>query len=179
MIHKSELSWKNIKNPAQVVSVGQEVEVYIKELDPETHRISLGYKTPEMDDFAKFVAEHSVGDIVSAKIVSIVAFGAFAEVAEGVDGLIHNSRISLEHVDKPENYLSVGQVVDVQITGIDTEKRQLALSIRAILEAQKKAEEDAARAAERAERAAEAKAEADERARERAEMAPYIVGSID
>lgn len=179
MIHKSELSWKNIKNPAQVVSVGQEVEVYIKELDPETHRISLGYKTPEMDDFAKFVAEHSVGDIVSAKIVSIVAFGAFAEVAEGVDGLIHNSRISLEHVDKPENYLSVGQVVDVQITGIDTEKRQLALSIRAILEAQKKAEENAAREAERAERAAEAKAEADERARERAEMAPYIVGSID
>ena len=179
MIHKSELSWKNIKNPAQVVSVGQEVEVYIKELDPETHRISLGYKTPEMDDFSKFVAEHSIGDIVSAKIVSIVAFGAFAEVAEGVDGLIHNSRISLEHVDKPENYLSVGQVVDVQITGIDTEKRQLALSIRAILEAQKKAEEAAAREAERAERAAEAQAEADERARERAEMAPYIVGSID
>lgn len=179
MIHKSELSWKNIKNPAQVVSVGQEVEVYIKELDPETHRISLGYKTPEMDDFAKFVAEHSVGDIVSAKIVSIVSFGAFAEVADGVDGLIHNSRISLEHVDKPENYLSVGQIVDVQITGIDTEKRQLALSIRAILEAQKKAEETAAREAERAERAAEAQAEADERARERAEMAPYIVGSID
>ncbi len=179
MIHKSELSWKNIKNPAQVVSVGQEVEVYIKELDPEAHRISLGYKTPEMDDFAKFVAEHSVGDIVSAKIVSIVSFGAFAEVADGVDGLIHNSRISLEHVDKPENYLSVGQVVDVQITGIDTEKRQLALSIRAILEAQKKAEETATREAERAERAAEVQAEADERARERAEMAPYIVGSID
>ena len=73
----------------------------------------------------------------------------------------------------------MGQVVDVQITGIDTENRQLALSIRAILEAQKKAEENAAREAERAERAAEAKAEADERARERAEMAPYIVGSID
>ena len=179
MIHKSELSWKNIKNPAQVVSVGQEVEVYIKDLDPETHRISLGYKTPEMDEFAKFAASHSVGDIVSAKIVSIVPFGAFAEVADGVDGLIHNSRISLEHVDKPENYLSVGQVVDVQITGIDTEKRQLALSIRAILEAQKRAEEAAAREAERAERAAEAKAEAEERERERAEMAPYIVGSID
>lgn len=179
MIHKSELSWRNIKNPAQVVSVGQEVEVYIKDLDPETHRISLGYKTPEMDEFTKYVAQHSVGDIVSAKIVSIVEFGAFAEVAEGVDGLIHNSRISLERVDKPENYLSVGQVVDVQITGIDTEKRQLALSIRAILEAQKRAEEAAARDAECAERAAEAQAEAEERARERAEMAPYIVGSID
>ncbi len=179
MIHKSELSWKNIKNPAQVVSVGDEVEVYIKEIDVENMRISLGYKTAEMDDFSNYVKDHKVGDIVSAKIVSIVPFGAFAEVAEGVDGLIHNSRISLERVDKPEAVLSVGQIVDVQITGIDTEKRQLALSIRAILEAQRRAEEDAERAAARAERAAEAQAEAEERARERAEMAPYIVGSID
>ncbi len=179
MIHKSELSWKNIKNPAQVVSVGDEVEVYIKEIDIENMRISLGYKTPEMDAFSNYVKDHAVGDIVSAKIVSIVPFGAFAEVADGVDGLIHNSRISLERVDKPEAVLSVGQVVDVQITGIDTEKRQLALSIRAILEAQRRAEEDAARAAAKAERTAEAQAEAEERARERAEMAPYIVGSID
>ncbi len=179
MIHKSELSWKNIKNPAQVVSVGDEVEVYIKEIDMENMRISLGYKTEEMDAFSNYVKDHKVGDIVSAKIVSIVPFGAFAEVAEDVDGLIHNSRISLERVDKPEAVLSVGQVVDVQITGIDTEKRQLALSIRAILEAQKRAEEDAERAAARAERAAEAQAEAEERAKERAEMAPYIVGSID
>lgn len=179
MIHKSELSWKNIKNPAQVVSVGQEVEVYIKEIDPENHRISLGYKTPDMDAFAKYAAEHNVGDIVTAKIVSIVPFGAFAEVAEDVDGLIHNSRISLERVDKPETVLSVGQEVQVQITEINTEKRQLALSIRAILEAQKRAEEEAARAAERAERAEEAKREAEERAKEREEMAPYIAGSID
>ncbi len=179
MIHKSELSWKNIKNPAQVVSVGDEVEVYIKEIDEENMRVSLGYKTPEMDAFSIYVKDHKVGDIVSAKIVSIVSFGAFAEVAEGVDGLIHNSRISLERVDKPEAVLSIGQVVDVQITGIDMEKRQLALSIRAILEAQRRAEEEAERAAARAERAAEAQAEAEERARERAEMAPYIVGSID
>ncbi len=179
MIHKTELSWKNIKNPAQVVSVGDEVDVYIKEIDAENMRISLGYKTPEMDAFSNYIKDHQVGDIVSAKIVSIVPFGAFAEVAEDVDGLIHNSRISLERVDKPEAVLSVGQVVDVQITGIDTEKRQLALSIRAILEAQRRAEEDAERAAARAERAAEAKAEAEERERERAEMAPYIVGSID
>ncbi len=179
MIHKSELSWKNIKNPAQVVSVGDEVDVYIKEIDMDNMRISLGYKTAEMDAFSNYVKDHKIGDIVSAKIVSIVPFGAFAEVAEDVDGLIHNSRISLERVDKPEAVLSIGQVVDVQITGIDTEKRQLALSIRAILEAQKRAEEDAERAAARAERAAEAKAEAEERAKEREEMAPYIVGSID
>ena len=179
MIHKSELSWKPIKNPAQVVSVGQEVDVYIKEIDLEHHRISLGYKTEEMDAFSNYIKDHKVGDIVSAKIVSIVPFGAFAEVAEDVDGLIHNSRISLERVDKPETVLSIGQVVEVQITGIDTKKRQLALSIRAILEAQRRAEEEAQRAAERAERAAERAAEAEERERERAEMAPYIVGSID
>ncbi len=179
MIHKTELSWKNSKNPAQVVSVGDEVDVYIKEIDAENMRISLGYKTAEMDAFSNYVKDHKVGDIVSAKIVSIVPFGAFAEVAEDVDGLIHNSRISLERVDKPEAVLSVGQVVDVQITGIDTEKRQLALSIRAILEAQRRAEEDAEKAAARAERDAEAKAEAEERAKEREEMAPYIVGSID
>jgi 4-hydroxy-3-methylbut-2-enyl diphosphate reductase len=179
MIHKSELSWKNIKNPAQVVSVGQEVEVFIKEIDLETGRISLGYKTPEMDAFTKYAAEHHVGEIVTAKIVSIVPFGAFAEVAEDVDGLIHNSRISLERVDKPETVLSVGQEVQVQITEINTEKRQLALSIRAILEAQRRAEEAAAREAERAERAAEAAREAEERARERAELAPYLAGTID
>ncbi len=179
MIHKSELSWKNIKNPAQVVSVGQEVEVFIKEIDLETGRISLGYKTPEMDAFTKYAAEHHVGEIVTAKIVSIVPFGAFAEVAEDVDGLIHNSRISLERVDKPETVLSVGQEVQVQITEINTEKRQLALSIRAILEAQRRAEEAAAREAERAERAAEAAREAEERAREREEMAPYLAGTID
>lgn len=179
MIHKSELSWKNIKNPAQVVSVGQEVDVYIKEIDHEHKRISLGYKTEEMDAFSNYCKEHKVGDIVSAKIVSLVSFGAFAEVAPDVDGLIHNSRISLEHVDKPESVLSIGQVVEVQITAIDTEKRQLALSIRAILEAQKKAEEEAERAAQRAEYAAEKQKEREEYERERAEMAPYIVGSID
>ena len=179
LIHKSELSWKPIKNPAQVVSVGQEVDVYIKEIDLENHRISLGYKTEEMDAFSNYIKDHKVGDIVSAKIVSIVPFGAFAEVAEDVDGLIHNSRISLERVDKPETVLSIGQVVEVQITGIDTKKRQLALSIRAILEAQRRAEEEAQRAAERAERAAERAAEAEERERERAERAPYIVGTID
>ena len=179
MVHNTELSWKRIKHPSQVVSVGQEIDVYIKELDAEKRRISLGYKTEQMDVFSIFAANHEVGEIVKAKIVSIMPFGAFAEVADGVDGLIHISRLSLEKVAKPEDVVSIGQEVDVKITEIDRENRKLALSIRAILEdearAEAKAEANARREAERAEREAAAKEEAELRA----EMAPYIVGSID
>ena len=179
MVHNSELSWKRIKHPSQVVKVGQQIEVFIKELDAEKRRISLGYKTEETDTWSQFTAKYAVGDIVPAKIVSIMPFGAFAEVYEDVDGLIHISRISTERVNSPSDVLEVGQVVDVKITEIDNENRKLALSIRAILEEQLKAEREAARAEEKA--AAEA-ARAEEEARlaaERADMAPYIVGTID
>ena len=179
MIHNSELSWKRIKHPSQVVSVGQEVDVYIKELDLEAKRISLGYKTEEMDSWFKFTQQYKVGDIVSAKIVSLMPFGAFAEVFEDVDGLIHISRISTERINAPADVLSVGEVVDVMITDIDNENRKLALSIRAIKEAEIKAAQAEARAAEEAAAAAEEAAEAERIAQERADMAPYIVGSID
>ncbi len=178
MVHNSELSWKRIKHPSQVVSIGQQIEVYIKELDAETGRISLGYKTQEMDDFYMFTKDHSVGDVLEAKIVSLMPFGAFAEVAHGVDGLIHISRMSLEKIAKPEDVVSIGDVVTVKITDIDTENRRLSLSIRALLEEARRAEEHAAYEAERAERAAARKAEEEEEARLREEMAPYIVKSI-
>jgi len=106
-------------------------------------------------------------------------FGAFAEVYEDVDGLIHISRISTEKIASPADVLSVGQVVDVMITEIKEEERKLALSIRAITEAQEKAERAAEAAARKAEREAEEAAEAERIAQERADMAPYIVGSID
>ena len=179
MVHNSELSWKRIKHPSQVVSVGQEIDVYIKELDPEKKRISLGYKTEEMDVFSVFAANHKEGDVVQAKIVSIMPFGAFAEVADGVDGLIHISRLSREKVAKPEDVVSLGQVVDVKITEIDRENRKLGLSIRAIEEEKARAEEAVAREAEKAERAAAEKAEAEEKAAERAEMEKYITGVIE
>ncbi len=186
MVHNTELSWKRIKHPSQVVSVGQVIDVFIKELDVEKRRISLGYKTQEMDSWFQFTQKYSVGDIVSAKIVSIMPFGAFAEVYEGVDGLIHISRISTERISSPADVLKVGDVVDVKITEIDDEGRKLALSIRAIKEAEERAAreaereaERAARAAEKAERDAERAAEAERLAQERADMAPYIVGSID
>ena len=185
MVHNSELSWKKIKHPSQVVSVGQELKVYIKELDVEKRRISLGYKTQDMDAWFKFTQEYKVGDVVSAKIVSIMPFGAFAEVYEDVDGLIHISRISTERISSPADVLKVGDVVDVKIIEIDNENRRLALSIRALLEAEQRAAaaearaaEKAQREAERAEREAEAAAEAARLEQERADMAPYIVGSI-
>ena len=185
MVHNTELSWKRLKHSNQVLSVGQVIDVYIKELDPEKRRISLGYKTQEMDSWYQFTQKFNVGDIVPAKIVSIMPFGAFAEVYEGVDGLIHISRISTERINSPADVLKVGDVVDVKITEIDDENRKLALSIRAIKEAEERAEreaqraaEKAAREAERAERAAERAAEAERLAQERADMAPYIVGSI-
>jgi len=178
MVHNTELSWKRIKHPSQVVSVGQEIDVFIKELDTEKRRISLGYKTQEMDSWFQFTQKFNVGDIVPAKIVSIMPFGAFAEVYEDVDGLIHISRISTERINSPADVLSVGQVVDVKITEIDDENRKLALSIRAITEAAEKAAAAERAAAEKAERDAEAAAEAERIAQEKADMAPYIVGSI-
>ena len=179
MVHNTELSYKRIKHPSQVVSVGQVIDVYIKELDVEKKRISLGYKTQEMDTWFQFTQKYQVGDIVPAKIVSIMPFGAFAEVYEDVDGLIHISRISTQRINSPADVLSVGQVVDVKITEIDDENRKLALSIRAITEAAEKAAAEEARAAEEAAKAAEEAAEAERIAQERADMAPYIVGSID
>ena len=185
MVHTSELSWKRIKHPSQVLTIGQEIDVFIKELDADKRRISLGYKTQEMDSWFQFTQKFSVGDVVPAKIVSIMPFGAFAEVYEGVDGLIHISRISVERINSPADVLNVGDVVDVKITEIDDENRKLALSIRALKEAELRAEreaeraaEKAAREAERAEREAARAAEEERLAQERADMAPYIVGSI-
>ena len=185
MVHNSELSWKRIKHPSQVISVGQELKVYIKDLDVEKKRISLGYKTQDMDSWYKFTQQYNEGDVVSAKIVSIMPFGAFAEVFEDVDGLIHISRISTERINSPADVLKVGDVVDVKIIEIDNENRKLALSIRALLEAEQRAAaaearaaEKAQREAERAEREAEEAAEEERLAQERADMAPYIVGSI-
>ena len=178
MVHNSELSWKRIKHPSQVVSVGQVIDVFIKELDREKKRISLGYKTQENDTWFQFTQKFNVGDVVPAKIVSIMPFGAFAEVYEDVDGLIHISRISTERINSPADVLKVGDVVDVKITEIDDENRKLALSIRAIKEEAERAAAAEARAAEKAAAEAAAAEEAKRLAEERADMAPYIVGSI-
>lgn len=133
MVHISELSWNRIKHPSEVVSVGDVLEVYIKELNKEQGRISLGYKKDEDNPFTKFVNDYHVGDDVDAKIVSITPFGAFAQIVPGIDGLIHISQISDKRVSNVKDVLSVGDEVKARITEIDEDKKRISLSIREVL----------------------------------------------
>ena len=134
MVHVSELSWNRIKNPAEVVKVGDEIDVYVISFDAEKHKISLGYKTAEMNPWNQFMTNYNVGDVVDAKIVKLMTFGAFAEIIPGVDGLIHISQIADKRIGKPEDVLSEGQEVQVKITEVDAENKRISLSIRALLE---------------------------------------------
>ena len=133
MVHISELSWKRIKNPKEVVSVGDTIEVYVKDMDRETGRISLGHKKSEDNPWVKFTTNYKVGDIVNAKIVSITQFGAFAQIIDGVDGLIHVSQISNERVEDVKSVLSVGQEVTVKITDINEDKKRISISMKEAL----------------------------------------------
>ena len=133
MVHISELSWGHIKTPDEVVKVGDPIEVYVIKFDPEKKKISLGYKTPEMNPWNQFCAKYSVGDVVKVKIVKLVEFGAFAEILPGVDGLIHISQISDRRVEKASDALSEGQEVDAKIIDVDKDRKRISLSIRALL----------------------------------------------
>ena len=133
MVHNTELSWKRIKHPSEVVAIGDEIDVWVKEFDVERKRISLGYKTPEMNSWYIFVNKYQIDDVVPVKIVSMMPFGAFAEIIDGTDGLIHISQIANKKIAKPADVLELGQVVDAKIIDIDTEKQKVSLSIRALL----------------------------------------------
>ena len=133
MVHISELSWSRIKNPAEVVSVGDTLDVYVISFDPEKHKISLGVKDRSCNPWDKFMETYHVGDVASVRIVKLMTFGAFAEVVPGVDGLIHISQIADRRIEKPGDVLAEGDVVDAKITAIDEEKQKISLSIRALL----------------------------------------------
>ncbi|MCF0137832.1 MAG: bifunctional 4-hydroxy-3-methylbut-2-enyl diphosphate reductase/30S ribosomal protein S1 [Oscillospiraceae bacterium] len=134
MVHVSELSWSRVKNPAEVLAVGDEVDVYVISFDKEKRKISLGYKDPDGNPWAKFMSAYEVGSVASVTVVKLMPFGAFAEVLPGVDGLIHISQIANRRIGKPEEVLSVGDVVEAKITAIDEEKQKISLSIRALSE---------------------------------------------
>lgn len=134
MVHISELSWNRIKHPSEVVKTGDVIEVYIKELDKEAGRISLGYRKNSENPWEKFRSEYSIGDVVSAKIVSITPFGAFAQIIEGVDGLIHISQLADKRVDDVKEIVQIGQTVDVKITDVDYDKKRISISMRALLD---------------------------------------------
>lgn len=143
MVHISELSWKRIKHPSEVVNVGDQVEVYIKALDQEKGKISLGYKKAEDNPWEILKNQYPEGTVCEVEIVGLTQFGAFARIIDGIDGLIHVSQISNERVEKPEDVLSVGQKVTVKITAIDFEKKRISLSMKAAFD-NNAAEEEAA-----------------------------------
>ncbi|MBR2338228.1 MAG: bifunctional 4-hydroxy-3-methylbut-2-enyl diphosphate reductase/30S ribosomal protein S1 [Clostridia bacterium] len=148
MVHISELSWNHIKHPSEVVNVGDTVEVYIRDLDTEKRKISLGYRRAEDNPFEIFKTNYNVGDVVTAKIVGMTTFGAFAQIIPGVDGLIHISQIANRRIEKPQDALKVGEEVQVKITAVDYDAKRISLSIRALLEPEAPAEEVAEEAAE-------------------------------
>lgn len=141
MVHISELSWGKIKHPSQVVKVGDAISVFVKDLDHEKKKISLGYKKDEDNPWEILKKNYFVGQNVTVKVVSMTAFGAFAQIIPGIDGLIHISQISTERVGKPADVLSIGQEVEVKITELDLENRRISLSARAVLEEQRAAED--------------------------------------
>lgn len=142
LLHVTELSWKKVGHPSEVVKVGDTISVYVKAIDAETKKISLGYKDPDADPFVLFTNNYNVGDVVKVTVVSVMPFGAFANISDGVDGLIHVSQLSDKRVNKPSDVISVGDVVEAKIVDINAESRKVGLSIRALIE-QAEVSEDA------------------------------------
>ena len=134
MIHISELSWSRIKHPSDVVKVGDIVDVYIKDLDKEHNKISLGYKKEEDNPWVILKRDYPVGTIIDTEIVGLTSFGAFAKILPGIDGLIHISQIADKRVEKPQDELKIGQKVKAVITDIDFDKKRISLSMRKLLE---------------------------------------------
>ncbi len=130
LIHISDLSWNRIKNPSEVVSVGEKVEVKVLALDKERNRISLGLKQTKEEPWVVFSNKVKVNDIVDGTIVNLMDFGAFVRLKDGVDGLLHVSEISNDHVDKPSDILKVGEEIKVKIIGINEEDKKVSLSTK-------------------------------------------------
>ncbi len=142
LIHISELSWNRVKHPSDVVSPGQEVEVQVLNVDEERNRIALGLKQTTEKPWDVFTRTVKVGDVVKGKVVNILDFGAFVRLESGVDGLLHVSQISHDHVEKPEDVLEIGQEIDVKVTDINTDEKKISLSIRALTEAPEQKEQE-------------------------------------
>lgn len=139
----SDLTWLRVKHPSEVVSIGDVVTVTVKDLDPEEKKVSLIYKKAEDNPWEKIKTLHQVGDVVTVKIMSITAFGAFAQIIPGIDGLIHISQIARERVEKVSDKLKVGDEVQAKITELDYDRKRASLSIKALLQDEDTAAEEA------------------------------------
>ncbi len=148
MIHISELAWTRIKHPSEVVNVGDTVEVYVKAIDTEKRKISLGYKKAEDNPWEILKNQYPVGAIVKATVISMTSYGAFARIIPGIDGLIHISQIANRRIEKPQDVLSIGEEVEAQIINIDFDAKRVSLSIRVLLPEEEVVEEVAEEVAE-------------------------------
>ena len=131
LVHISEISYKHVDKPSDVLKVGQDVKVKVIGIDNDRHRISLSIKQTEPSPFEQATADLNEGDIFEGEVKSVTNFGAFVEVADGIQGLVHVSEISNKHVDKPSDVLKVGQSVKVKVLNIDPSDRRISLSIKA------------------------------------------------
>ncbi len=129
-IHISELSWQHVDHPSEVVEVGEEVEVKVLEVDRDRERISLGLKQTRKDPWQEIVERVNVGEQIQGRVTKLVSFGAFVEVAEGVEGLIHISELADHHVETPDEIVRSGDEVDARIIDVDARRRRLSLSLR-------------------------------------------------
>src|SRR3954447_24918451 len=132
LVHVSELSWKHVDHPSEVVAVGQEVEVEVLDVDLERERVSLSLKATQEDPWKEFERKYQAGEIIEGQVTKLVPFGAFVRVAQGIEGLVHISELSDQHVESPEAVLSVGDEVRVKVIDVDVSRRRISLSMRQV-----------------------------------------------
>lgn len=174
LIHISELSWNHVDHPSEIINVGDEVKVKVLDVDVERCRISLGLKQTQDDPWKQKLGNRKIGDTLTGKVVKIVNFGAFVDIGDGIEGLVHISEIAHQHVEKAEEVLSVGQEVSARIVDIDPDRRRVSLSIKQTLPAPDKEMPAARKEAESVEEAVEDVVEADT-----ATVEPEVAASTD
>ncbi len=131
LVHISELSWSHVNHPSEVVQVGDKVEVMVLDVDMNRERISLGLKQTQDDPWKQLVKQFPIGSLLEGKVTKLVPFGAFVEIGDGIEGLVHISEMAKGHVEKPEDVATVGMEVHVKVMDVDMDRRRISLSIRA------------------------------------------------
>ena len=134
LIHISELSWRHVNHPSEVLEIGQDVKVKVLDIDRERQRISLGLKQTQSDPWQQVVEAYGEGDVVEGRVTKVVTFGAFVEILPGVEGLVHISELAQHHVENPREVVSQGDVVNVKVIEIDADRRRLSLSLKRVEE---------------------------------------------
>jgi small subunit ribosomal protein S1 len=140
LVHVSELSWRHVEHPSEVISVGEEVSVEVLDVDMERERVSLSLKATQADPWKEFEASHKAGRVIEGEVTKIVPFGAFVRVADGIEGLVHISKLSEQHVESADEVVQVGERVRARVEDVDVSRRRVSLSMRGVDEGPVEAE---------------------------------------